>query len=389
MSARAWNPLAAKHLFLSTAQVTAFILLTGFLFIQLSALGARWPVLPGPIGNAVFYVAIVWLLAWIVMLRFYDESLLAARASVSAAWFVPGFLLLSTGDTLGMSLGLLIFVNTTRLLCGRVVLPHATHTFIGWTEPSAVLAGALAVQCSPIVMLAGYPLEAAGLAAAGTAVLVKAAVEKGALQSGVGGARSSALRFRGIMVPLMLTTVLSVGQLARDGDVMDTPSLLRAAGRIFGESPRARTSLTRLVKVSKPVADSGARGAPVVILHPEITRQPAIRRVVASVPSHAAIFRDLTIPFTGDYHLFLMEAGYVPRNAVEHAGTPLTQHYQASGGERWRRRRIRSIDPPIDFSDCGKVLLTIQSGEKTQSSATMQLMAGSVMEGAWDAVVRV
>ncbi|MBZ5586535.1 MAG: hypothetical protein LAQ30_30990 [Acidobacteriia bacterium] len=82
----------------------------------------------------------------------------------------------------------------------------------------------------------------------------------------------------------------------------------------------------------------------------------------------------LTIPFTGEYYLFPSLYEVLPEGFVIYRGTPLDGIYATLSGGPLETQAYQKLDPPLDFANCGKVRLTISSGESSPASATMQLV---------------
>jgi hypothetical protein len=144
--------------------------------------------------------------------------------------------------------------------------------------------------------------------------------------------------------------------------------------------PEGRTSAARLVDTKK-VMLAGKDLVPGVILRPETrARNQEHARLLPASARGLLISRPLTIRFTGEYHLFPTSSGQVQSDSVVYSGTPLDAAYINMGGGSMETEAYQPLRPPIDFTNCGRVELTLRNGERSPSSATLHLIHSKRME---------
>jgi hypothetical protein len=119
---------------------------------------------------------------------------------------------------------------------------------------------------------------------------------------------------------------------------------------------------------------SGRELVPGVILMPAAKSpgQPRIRLVSAHLVFPGT--QSLTFPFTGEYHLFPMSSGRLPPGSVVYPGTPLDAVSVTLGGSPLETNGYQKLNPPIDFTNCARVRMTIISGESSPAYALIQLI---------------
>ena len=61
-------------------------------------------------------------------------------------------------------------------------------------------------------------------------------------------------------------------------------------------------------------------------------------------------------------------------------GTPLDAVYVTTNGGLMQMEAYQTFDPPIDLASCGKIHLTLFSGEVFPAAASLQLVAGGRIE---------
>jgi hypothetical protein len=95
--------------------------------------------------------------------------------------------------------------------------------------------------------------------------------------------------------------------------------------------------------------------------------------------------QSLAIPFTGEYQLYRTSSGSLPKGAAVESGTPLDVIYGTTNGGPMDTVAVQNFDPPIDLTNCGKVMVAVTSGEKYPALVMLQLVAeGSVEDGGSD-----
>ena len=115
---------------------------------------------------------------------------------------------------------------------------------------------------------------------------------------------------------------------------------------------------------------------PGVILRPETrAHNQEYARLLPASARGLLISRPMTIQFTGEYHLFPTSSGQVQSDSVVYSGTPLDAAYINMGGGSMETEAYQPFHPPIDFTNCPRLELTLRNGERSPSSATVYLIS--------------
>jgi hypothetical protein len=320
----------------------------------------------------------------------------AARSSTPAMWLPPAMLLVSERTPLASGLGFLVIVASVRLLVLNLAQRNVVHlrrhssrrepffrhvttndgSFSRHTAP--VILGALALQSGISMTIAGYPLIASMLVAFGAALWTVTWVSRGAY-------RTSAATPKPLQSLLSILLTLALAVWISSAEVrLASPSLMESWRYVaYGtrpSEPEGRTSAARLVDTKK-VMLAGKDLVPGVILRPETrARNQEHARLLPASARGLLISRPLTIRFTGEYHLFPTSSGQVQSDSVVYSGTPLDAAYINMGGGSMETEAYQPLRPPIDFTNCGRVELTLRNGERSPSSATLHLIHSKRME---------
>lgn len=310
----------------------------------------------------------------------------AVRVSAPAMWITPAALFLSGWSLLGAIVGVVLVANTARLLVSRM-LPRAgqhdkrrsiARLFRDWQvrtgvlcgESTPVIVGAFALQGAVIAILQRRPFVAAGLAGITAAVWTLSSIKRRAYDPRVEpGARRTMMS---VALTLLITIGVSVPLLQ-----LRAEAAREAAER--GAADRASVPETAgAVKISHAVPRvllSGKELVPGVILVPQVKRpaQPRIR-LMGSRLGIATGTQSLNFPFTGEYHLFPTSSGRLQPGSVVYPGTPLDAVYATLGGSPLETHGYQKLNPPMDFSNCARIQMTIVSGERSPSYAVLQLV---------------
>jgi hypothetical protein len=336
---------------------------------------------------------------------FFDLLGAAMRGSVHAVWIVPAMLMVMTPALPAVvALGILLIVNTARMLvanpppqrrlASRQAL-RSTHRLFGEArvkggmiskETSPCLLGALALQAGLFAAWIGYSQWAALLLAASVASVTWSSMARGAYQP---RRRQHVLHtILSVAMALFLSTSLS---LVRQGDAAtlegESGNALEATRRevrqlVNPEPPKPAAAAAppkkRAVALAAPTFEAdklGKGGIPGLILHPtkkqaqSLTIPPAYRLQVTLSPS-----RPVSIPFTGEYHLFRESSEQLPPGAELRDGSPMDAVYATTNGSSMETDAYQDFDPPVDFSPCGRIKMTLLSGELFPASATLVLL---------------
>jgi hypothetical protein len=348
-----------------------------------------------PIAVAFASVGLAWLAATLIVfvlsfaVSVEDVSILlrrAVRVSVPVMWFVPAALFLSSWSLLRVIAGVLLVANTVRLLVSRIwpatteaekPRRRSTRLFRHWNVGTGALSsdsmpaivGAFALQGAFFSILGRHAFVAAALAAICAAAWTMSSIKRRAVEPAkLPGARRT-------IAAVVLTLLMSVG--------FSVP-ILRTRAVAHGE----RTGADRADRVSQVNSGTGNNVSqlvprivlsadelvPGVVLMPALKspRQPRIRLVSAHLGFSGT--QSLTFPFSGEYHLFPASSGRLPPGSVLHLGTPLDAIYVTLSGTALETDGYQKLNPPIDFSNCARVQMTIMSGEPSPAYALIQLI---------------
>jgi hypothetical protein len=351
--------------------------------------------MPAAIAVAFAYVCLAWacaaLIAFLlaIAVSIEDVPILLRRAvqvSAPAMWFVPAALFLSSWSLFRVIVGVLLVANTVRLLVARMA-PRASgdqkryrrstrlfrdsnlRTGVLSSGSMPALVGAFALQVAFVSVLGQFAFLAAVMAAICAAAWTISSIKGRAYEPGKApGARRTVAA---VLLTLLLSAGLSVPTLYLRAAAIGAKTSAASADR---ESP---LNTGASVKVSPDVPKillSGNKFVPGVILMPPAKshRQPRIR--LGSAHLGFAGNQSLAFPFTGEYQLFPTLSGSLQPGSVVYPGTPLDAIYVTLGGTPLETHGYQKLNPPIDFSNCARVQMTIISGERSPASALIQLI---------------
>jgi hypothetical protein len=407
------------------------------LVLQSTALVACWaiwsPAGLGLLQLALFYVLSVWVIAGGITLGTYlafslaplsDLLAVAWRASANAMWLVPGVLLLAARWPLAVVAGLAAVINSTRLLVlSRAPKGHAIVTrrraareseprlfgyqptqpvLFSWERLPTIL-GALALQTGVYALAGAYPLLAAVSFATVTALWVGISVSRGALEARI-VARvpySAASILLALLWTVTLTAVLLQMEIVLESPVASAPVVIdlgkppeppgmtrRVLQRLAHGPPRAskveaqvsKAVVTRVVDPGPAIGAKDQKGVPGVVLRPRPKRSQKPPLILPGSSLQLSSARPRAIPFTGEYELFRMSSGSLPKGAIVETGTPLESVYGTTNGGPMETIAVQTFEPPIDLTHCGKVLVALTSAETMPLLASMQLVAERSVE---------
>jgi len=311
-------------------------------------------------------------------------------------WLPPAMLLVAERTPVASGIGFLVIVAAVRLLVLHLARPsvlfvrrHSSRhepffryvstndgSFSRHTVP--VILGALALQSGISTTIAGFPLIASMLVAAGAALWTLTWVWRGAYRSSL--ATPKPLRsLLSILVTFALAVWISSAEIR-----LASPSLMESWQYVaYGtrpSEPEGRTSAARLVD-TKRVMLQGKELLPGVILRPETKARDQEHASLLPAGTRGLLMsRPLTIQFTGEYHLFPTSSGQVQSDSVVYSGTPLDAAYINMGGGSMETEAYQPLHPPIDFTNCARLELTLRNGERSPSSATVYLKLNKRIE---------
>jgi hypothetical protein len=414
------------------------------LALQAASLIAAWALLhperSGMLKLSLIYVFVVWVIAGVItfgsylafsMEPFSDLLIVAARASANAMWLVPGILALTTRSPWLQAAGVAVIMNTTRLLAlsrpprgkaparryrlkpvggeddDKLVL-HARETDHFSPETLPAMAGGLALQAGIYALYQSYPLSAAASFAAVTVLWVSTSLTHGALLA----RRVAKVLYAAPVVLLTLLLTFTFAAVLMQATVgTEPPPAVAAAGPLDlpppppGTTSRVLERIAHVPPLPRPVpAPSGAngpqkivtemvdpapaasiektmKGIPGVILRPRPVKAEKPPMVLAGARFHFTAGRQsLAFPFSGEYELFRLSSVSLPRGSTLETGSPLEAIFGTTNGEPMQTVAVQPFDPPLDLTNCGKVLVTVINAEKYPVLVMMQLVTESSVE---------
>jgi hypothetical protein len=145
--------------------------------------------------------------------------------------------------------------------------------------------------------------------------------------------------------------------------------------------PLAREPTAIPVVTAHEQGEVGHGGIPGVILRPKTKPRRQFLQIAPLMPGMNQLLPDpLTFPFTGEYHIFRTSSGSLPDGAPVQDGTPLEAVYVTTNGGSMETQAYQPLIPPVDFSRCGQVRLTLRSGEAFPGGAALQLWSEAGLE---------
>jgi hypothetical protein len=342
------------------------------------------------------------------------SGLLAAswEDSAAAMWLVPGALLVASRSPLGVAAGLVLVVNSTRLLASsrapkgeslpvrrRARLKSGPLLFSYQQQPEnfsraviVTMLGALVLQAGIYALAGEYPLLAAISFATVTALWIAMAVARGAMVARRGAtARYSA---PSIVLTIVLTITVTAALIHKE-IVQEFPTAREGtteAARTIAITKRVLERLAHVPPVpskveaaaSQPLVTRvvGLTGVPGVVLRPRPKRSQRPTLVLPGSRFRFTSEQPLAMPFTGEYQLFPSSSVRLPRDSIVETGTPLENLFGTIGGGPMETVAVQTFDPPIDLTNCGEVLVSLTSAEDILLMASIQLeVEGGVEEG--------
>jgi hypothetical protein len=410
------------------------------LVLQSAALVAGWVWLaPAGVGHlwlALVYVLAAWIVAAVVTLGTYlavsvaplpDLLAEASLASANAMWLVPGALLLAARWPVAVAMGLAAVVNSTRLLVSsrapkgqaivrkrrsagnseppRLFCYQAVQPVFFSRETVPPVLGALVLYTGVYALAGEYPLLAAVSFAMATAIWVGMSVARGALDARV-AAKVPYLAPR-ILLTLLWTVTLTAVLLHMEivlespaaqqpvidiGESPDTPGMTRQVLRRLAHVPPApaepskveaqatKRGVTQVVDSGPTIGAKNQNGVPGVVLRPRPKRSQRPPLIVPGARLRFSSGQPLVIPFTGEYELFRTSSGSLPAGSILETGTPLESVYGTTNGGPMDTVAVQTFEPPIDLTNCGKILVVLASAETMPLLASMQLVSGEGVE---------
>jgi hypothetical protein len=378
------------------------------------------------VGKAFLYLILAWCGAFAMTLWTYMATSLddfadlrraAMRVALHALWFVPAMLLVAPPATYIPAIaGIVVMANAARLLVSnpppqRRMLSRRkwrmTHRLFGEArvqrsvfskEAIPAILGAFSLQAGAFAFWGGYTHWAAPLFAGGIASWTWVSITRGAY---LGHRRTHILHrvlsvFTAVFFAIAFTVVrvgvdisssggtavaaAPTGDAPGPGWLEETRDELRDLINPPPPKPAQPAAVVRRAPVRVATAtlepdQLGQGGIPGLILQPgkkkaqSVTLPPAYRLQVTLNPN-----KPVSIPFTGEYHLFRESSSQLPAGSLQKGGSPMDAIYVTTNGTPMETDAYQEFDPPVDFAPCAKIRLTLTSGEVFPASATLILI---------------
>ena len=380
---------------------------------------AAWLRLPAPFPRILFFVLTAWCGAAVLTLLCFlavtlddlgDVVWTAVCGSAPAMWLAPATLLLAMPERMASGIALALIASAVCLLAAqrpprrlgrteaaapqgsRPVLfrvPAQERGSLAGSRP-AVTVGAFSLQAGLWCWYAEYRLAAALFIALTAALWTRSWVSRVTARENW-KARSPISSLGAVAFALLLTLGAGVASYQTQADAAADGTEMAAS--LFEQSRRTLTRLAR-PEPPKPVRSGragapperarepgtiGLKGVPGVILR-NTKPQPQWLRLAPVRPGASVISELLTFDFTGEYHLFRSSSGQVPEGSTVETGTPLEAVYVTTNGGTMETQAYQPLIPPVDFTRCGLVRLTLRSGEVLPCGATLQLLTAAGAE---------
>ena len=372
----------------------------------------------GVVGGAILRLTVTWACAtgfvlWTYLAtsrdRFSDLLRAAAKSAVYAVWLVPGMLLVAPpASPWAVLAGILLIANAVRLVVANPPPHRHARLRRAWRMPHRLfsnarlqrgsvtketfpaIVGTLALQAALVALWAGYAQFGAVLVGLGFAGITWTSVVRGAFR--LGKRIHPFHSMVGVLIAVLFTISLSVVRVQLEpggaGDAEVAAGLLSATRegfqRLVGAyevlpppAPKPRPpTVTRVVAPPVELDKLGKDGMPGLVLRPQggsiaqsVNIPPTYKFLISLSPS-----KPLSIPFTGEYRLFRESSGDLPPGSFIRSGAPIDSVYVTTNGGPMQTEAYQPFDPPVEFGTCGKVLVTLQSGELFPASASLLLV---------------
>jgi hypothetical protein len=375
-----------------------------------------WKRVPPLVAGAILYVAAAWAIAGgVTFLAFLAVSLddigdvarTAIRGSAPAMWIAPALLLLASPNRWAEAAGMLLISAAACLLSAqraprRLVAMDVSAESVStglfrdpgiqqsWIQGSLfpVTLGALALQAGLWCWYAEYRLAAAELIALAIGAWTRSWVARGAARERRPGSPVRSLGALALVLLLTLGSSVASFEEAPVAPETESAGLLEQTRRTLERlawpelpKPPARESSAIPVVSAHEQGTVGHGGIPGVILRPKSKPRRQYLQIAPPLPGMNQLLSDpLTFPFTGEYHIFRTSSGSLPDGAPVQDGTPLEAVYVTTNGGSMETQAYQPLIPPVDFSRCGQVRLTVRSGEAFPGGAALQLLSDAGLE---------
>jgi hypothetical protein len=388
MARAEWAPLAANERHIRLLEGT-------FLYLTLAWLGS-------------FGVTL-----WTYMAISLDDAGELVRTAMETAlhglWFVPAMLLVSPpAERVAAAIGIAVMANAARLIVSNPPprlrrlsrQKSMTPNIFGDTdiqrsvftrESVPAIVGAFSLQSGLFALWAGYQQWAAVLIAGSAACWTWVSITRGAH---AGEKRIHVLhRVLSVSAAVLFSMALSAvrADIAPGAEAFQTAesgwleaSREELRNRINPAQPKpaadavafGRRAPVRIDTANPEPNQLGKGGIPGLILQPGRKKKaPSLALARALRPGATLNLRTrLSIPFTGEYHLFRQSSARLPPGAIQRAGSPMDDVYKTTNGTAMETDAYQEFDPPVDFAPCARIQMTLTSGEIFPASATLILI---------------
>jgi len=373
-----------------------------------------------PLPNTIGWVLGLSLLAWCwcagmmagLHLLFAEPILVQngralLRTSTAAVWFVPTAILLAEYSPAAIVAGLILVVNTTRVLYSELRLAHQgpeqtlsapcpDHLFEEYANRAPALLRRLApkwtlaffAQAGVVAMMMRNPLLAAGCFAMSAALLTAVGMAAGIFpQSRPWGLPASAMAsLLTLLLAVSLTVVSLTREPARRTHQLQDLSFQPGRGLVSNDDRHPRTppkgTEHRLAEAAvpryDPAGDTGKVGDnefPGVILWPEVK---PVTTLVAFIPSGFSLSsratRPLGIPFSGEYWMFRAPSTRPPYGSFFERGNPASLSFSTTDHAPLEMEAHDRLEQSIDLHCCRTIQVAIWNGDHYPGTVALELI---------------
>jgi hypothetical protein len=350
---------------------------------------------------------------------FRDLALASLRASAPAMWLAPAILLLASSNYGAKAGGLvLVAYSTWSLLSRKTPQKLQPNEAAEWARHSRFfresmmasyptfrkeslppILGALAMQAGACGLVAGRPLLAAPLIAIGAAIWTWWSIVRGAVERREIDRPSHWLL--SVLLILLLTLSFATEQIrvqvaemeaATPAGAAPDPELADVFAHVWKEleeapKPDPQKPKKRVTHLAQPKPSGAAREiaggggaaylAPGVIVQPEAPRPKLVFSRGGGTHTGAAPVqtdRKLNMAFSGEYQIFPASSRNLHHDWAIESGTLLDHLYSTAGGGSLETEAYQRLEPPVDFTHCGQIQLTLISDEGAPFAAQMRLV---------------
>ncbi len=387
-------PAATPRGLLLAAQILSLIFTGSFVWTVVSATPFFRNSPAAAIGRAVGFALAAWMWSAAMLAGLYllfaegipDYRRRILRTSTAAVWFAPATILLAEQSAAAALAGLILVVNTTRVLYSewRLAQPAPEPEpappegpFQDFAVPSPVfsqrfahaMALALIVQSGAAAAVMRYRLAAAGCFALGAAFLTASGMALGIFP--LRRPRDFPHSVFGAVLTVLMAACLTLGVQTARGLLRD-----RVHGGETGAGAKAPGRPLADYELVRGPAKVGDNDFPGVILRPEVRKD--VVTLVDPAPAGTGFSAEpahpLGIPFSGEYWMFRRPFKRPPYGSFMERGSPAWRGFLTTDHAPLQMEAHHRLDEPIKVICCSKVQIAIWNGDRYPGTVWLELV---------------